>query len=144
MRSSTSSAAFFSEEMVLDPFVSRREADADLLSRDQNALRSIATPDLTIAHALTRWFADALQQYQRGHRADVAFREAIDLACARARLEGIPIERLIVAMRTSFMEAQSFPMAADRRSALIDTIISDCIQRFYYSREELSLDPDDG
>ena len=98
---------------------------------------------MNLSRALTRWFGHALRLYQRGHRADLAFREAIDLACARARLEGMPVERLIVAMRRSFGEAQSFPMAADRRTALIDTIISDCIQRFYYSREELSLDPND-
>ena len=95
-----------------------------------------------LAEALRQWFGVAVSRFHRGQRADLIFREAIDMACARAWTDGIPVERLIVAVRTSLAREISM-LPADQQSALVDTIISDCIQRFYRVREELSLDPND-
>ena len=121
-------------------------SDARLPSSEPAAARDaqgVAPPHSELlAVALRQWFGVAVSRYQRGQRADLAFRDAIDLACARARTDGIPIERLIVALRSS-VAGETSTLPADRRTALIDTVISECIQRFYDSREERSRDPGD-
>lgn len=112
----------------------------DAVARDS---RGATTPHTELlAEALRQWFGVAVRKVHCGQRADLVFREAIDMACARAWTDGVPIERLIVAVRTSLArEISSLP--ADQQSALTDTIISHCIQRFYRDGEELTLDSRD-
>lgn len=102
-----------------------------------------ATPHTALlAEALRQWFGVAVGRIHRGQRAELVFREAIDMACSRAHTDGIPIERLIVAVRASLVSEVS-ALSPDQQGALIDTIVSHCIERFYRDGDERTLDSRD-